>query len=192
MAPLVPPLLEVAESDSGDPVWVFTETGAYEGIIRTLDVLRLGFRRRANLMPGADTNEAWVFDAKSTDFVGTAATGTRPFGVAFDGMHAWVANRDDDTVSVIRIASLEVEDTIAIVDCSVYGSCAPHALAFDGSHIWVTHRGNGKVSIIDAQSRSIVEVIDLHGLLGFDRLSFNDLFLTAATCGSLAALTTKW
>jgi YVTN family beta-propeller protein len=65
--------------------------------------------------------------------------------VAFspDGTQAYVTNSNDDTVSVITVATGDVTDTIVVGD-------APHSVAFspDGTQAYVTNSNDDTVSVI--------------------------------------------
>ena len=69
------------------------------------------------------------------------AVGNDLRGVAFDGTHIWVTNREDDTVSKIVAATGEVAATIDVGD-------SPRGVAFDGTHIWTANTGDDTVSKI--------------------------------------------
>ena len=67
---------------------------------------------------------------------------------------AYIANRDDDTVSVIDTVTDKVVSTIAVGDY-------PHGLAVtpNGERIFVANRSAGTVSVIDAATRSVIATI---------------------------------
>ena len=71
----------------------------------------------------------------------TISVGDAPRGVAFDGTHIWVANRNGGTVSKIVAATGAVTDTIAVGD-------SPREVAFDGTHIWTANSSDDTVSKI--------------------------------------------
>ena len=64
--------------------------------------------------------------------VGTYAVGTRPFGLAFDGTHIWVANGSGNSVTKLRASDGSLVGTYAV-------GGGPAAIAFDGTHIWVAN-----------------------------------------------------
>lgn len=61
----------------------------------------------------------------------TIEVGKGAWGMASDGEHLWVANRDDATLSKIDLASNTVLETRMV-------GKRPTHLAFDGTYLWVT------------------------------------------------------
>lgn len=84
--------------------------------------------------------------------------GTHPAHVItdIDGQRAFVSNAEDDTLSVIDLASREVIASVATGDY-------PHGLRLspDGSVIWVANVNSGNVSVIDTSTLSEVARIDV-------------------------------
>ncbi|MFL1484676.1 malectin domain-containing carbohydrate-binding protein [Marinobacter sp. LN3S78] len=76
----------------------------------------------------------------------------------------WVANPDNDTVSL-------VVDDLRVAEVSVGGKPSSITLAADGSLAWVTSKADATVSAIDTTSQVVVDTIDLpadsrpHGLV---------------------------
>ncbi len=81
--------------------------------------------------------------------VGTYAVGTRPFGLAFDGTHIWVANGSGNSVTKLRAS-----DGAAVGTYAVGGG--PAAIAFDGTFIWVANFDGNSVTKLQASDGSLM------------------------------------
>jgi len=103
----------------------------------------------------AGSNSVTVIDittnpADPADFTAAALTtidvGRNPVGVAFqpNGAIALVCNRDDDTVTIIEVASHTVITTVAVGD-------SPEAVAFspDGKRAYVANAGGNSVTVLE-------------------------------------------
>lgn len=77
--------------------------------------------------------------------------GARAIAVSPDGSHAYVANRSDDSVSVIDLASGKVTATIAGVGNEPWGI----AVTPDGTHAYVADFGDDEVQVIDLSDNSL-------------------------------------
>src|SRR5579859_1322364 len=69
-----------------------------------------------------------------TAITGTGSTfsvGGQPEGIAFDGLHMWVANYGSNTVSVLRVSDGFHAMTPTVPN--------PYDIAFDGANMWVTN-----------------------------------------------------
>ena len=77
--------------------------------------------------------------------VDTITVGASPWSVAFspNGKKAYVANIDDDNVSVISVATGDVVDTISVVE-------GPYSVAFspNGKRAYVANVDSGNVAVI--------------------------------------------
>ena len=69
----------------------------------------------------------------------TYATGTNPYGVAFDGTNIWITNINSNTVSKMNPADGTK------VDYTTTGT-NPIGVAFDGTNIWIANNGSATVS----------------------------------------------
>ena len=71
--------------------------------------------------------------------LGTFSVGSAPIGVAFDGIHIWVASSGGNFVTKLRAS-----------DGTNLGSFAagsfPSGVAFDGINVWVTNTNSNNVS----------------------------------------------
>jgi YVTN family beta-propeller protein len=89
--------------------------------------------------------------------------GKNPYGVAFspDGTRLYVANAEDDTVSVIDTHS--GSPTYNSVNVTIPVGVAPQEVAVspDGSRVYVTNGGDNTVSVVDAVTHTATNVIDL-------------------------------
>ena len=83
---------------------------------------------------GSDTVS--VFNLDGTQITGSPfATGSLPYGVAFDGTHMWVANGGSSTVSVFNL------DGTQITGSPFATGTGPNGVAFDGTNVWVANSG---------------------------------------------------
>lgn len=67
--------------------------------------------------------------------------GVSPWGLAFDGMHLWVANHFSNTVNVLRPS-----DGLKMMTLTV--SLQPVGLAYDGANMWVVSYGSNSVNVL--------------------------------------------
>ena len=93
------------------------------------------------------------------------ATGKGPegFDVSPDGKQVWVANAQDDTVSIVDVASKSVVATIAS------GVSAANRLKFtpDGGRVLISGLQNPDVVVLDTRTRQVVKRIPTgHGAAG--------------------------
>ncbi|MCW2654318.1 MAG: hypothetical protein JWR32_5294 [Mycobacterium sp.] len=81
--------------------------------------------------------------------IGTVAVGARPSGMAVspDGTRLYVANTDDDTVSVVDTASDAAIDTIAVGHTPLEVAVSP-----DSTRVYVINQSDSAVSVIAAES----------------------------------------
>jgi YVTN family beta-propeller protein len=73
-------------------------------------------------------------------------------GMAFDGLHLWVALHGS---SVVLKVDINTGDIVSIVQV---GS-RPHSVAYNGSHVFVTNFGSNSVSKIDPSTAAVVDTI---------------------------------
>jgi YVTN family beta-propeller protein len=71
--------------------------------------------------------------------------------------YAYVANRDEGTVTVIRISDNRVLGTIDLESSDPIGV----AVTPDGTHVYVTNRGDSNVSVIRTSDNTVVDTIDV-------------------------------
>lgn len=105
---------------------------------------------------------AWSFaSAASADtVVGTVTVGSAPNGVAVtpDGTHAYVANNNGGSVSVIDTATNAVVRAVS-VGMGPYGV----AVTPDGTRVYVTSAASGTVSMIDTAADTVVNTLPVGG-----------------------------
>lgn len=82
---------------------------------------------------------------------GEFATGSGPYGVAFDGDHVWVANSGSDTVTKLRSNDGTILGTFHV-------GWKPSYLAFDGAHVWVTNVDSGEIMKLRASDGTTLGV----------------------------------
>ncbi|HET7865313.1 MAG TPA: YncE family protein, partial [Burkholderiaceae bacterium] len=73
-------------------------------------------------------------------------------GMAFDGLHLWVALYGINLVLKVNINTGQVVATVAV-------GIKPHSIAYNGSHLFVTNFGSNSVSKIDPSSATVVASI---------------------------------
>ncbi|MFP1625859.1 YncE family protein [Streptomyces sp. 5K101] len=73
---------------------------------------------------------------------------------AQNGTFAYVANLNDDTVSVIDAATNTVVDTITVGDTPLNVAVSP-----DGSRVYVTNFADDTVSVIDTATNTVIDTI---------------------------------
>ncbi|MBA4248867.1 MAG: hypothetical protein C0444_11350 [Microbacterium sp.] len=85
----------------------------------------------------------------------TIGVGVEPVSIAIlpDGSRAYVANKADDTVSVIDLAT-QTTTTIAVGDSPQGVSVRP-----GGSQVWVANRGSSTVSIISTTTDTVIATV---------------------------------
>jgi YVTN family beta-propeller protein len=160
-------------SSDGAHVWVTTETS------RTVVELDAGTGELARVWetgqdvshmvaPSPDETRLYVANIGSgsitvidrgDDSVTTVPTGAGAEGidVSADGAEIWVTNRDDDTISIVDAATLEVIETLDA------GGAMPIRAKFsaDGAEVWVSNARSGTVTVFDAASRELIATIEV-------------------------------
>ncbi|MDO4232508.1 MAG: cytochrome c peroxidase [Lautropia sp.] len=107
----------------------------------------------------ADQNSVSVFDASTRTLLKEITVGEAPRTIAIDNAgHAWVANRESGTLSIIDPASLEVSATIELsAAAQPYGVIA----APDGSGIWVALSGSEELLQLDPVTRAVKQRVSV-------------------------------
>jgi len=84
--------------------------------------------------------------------------GDGPAGIAItpDGQFAYVANRDDNTVSVIETFSYIVSDTVHVGDAPIDLVITP-----DGQFAYVMNIDDGTVSVIRTDNNMVIETVNV-------------------------------
>jgi len=96
-----------------------------------------------------------VIDEQTNQVQTTIPVGANPKGIAVAEGRVWVANTDDDTVSVIDASSGEEERTIDVAD-EPRGAIA----AFDS--VWVASGGQA-VTRIDPKTAQVAQEVSVEG-----------------------------
>ena len=96
--------------------------------------------------------------------VDTISVGSSPIGIAVtpDGSSAYVANRGDETVSVIQTSDNTVVDTISVGYDPSWGV----AVTPNGDYVYVTNWEDGIVSVIQTSDNTVVDTISVGGPVG--------------------------
>jgi YVTN family beta-propeller protein len=113
------------------------------------------------------SNNVTKINAFSGALVNTHAVGTRPFGIAFDGINIWTANSGSGNVTKLSKANGALVGTFAV-------PATPMGLAFEqggsssgtgtgsklsddrGTYIWVTSDATSTVSAINTATGAVV------------------------------------
>jgi DNA-binding beta-propeller fold protein YncE len=90
------------------------------------------------------------YEANETGW--SAATGTRPESIIFDGTEIWSANFDDDTIRKYRVANGSVIGTAPV------GS-GPMDLAIDGLNIWVANSASNNLMKLESVTGALQATI---------------------------------
>jgi YVTN family beta-propeller protein len=75
--------------------------------------------------------------------------GNEPLGISSDGVHVWVANATDNTVTELNASDGSFVRTIP-------AGTAAYGISSDGTHVWVANQGDGTVTEIDAATGAVV------------------------------------
>jgi len=101
------------------------------------------------ISPGTD--EVVVIDTATYEIVRRIPVGKFPcdLTLSVDGKHAFIVERDQDTLSIVDWQSGKTLKTVALEDQS-----SPHMLTLspDGTKLWVQERDTAMVSVYDAKS----------------------------------------
>lgn len=113
----------------------------------------------ANIASGSVT----AFALESGERLTEIRTGRGAEGIALtpDGAELWVTNRDDDTVSVIATATLQVVATLAAPDFPIRAEATP-----DGERVLVSCAGSGDLAVFDRARRVLERRIPLPAASG--------------------------
>jgi YVTN family beta-propeller protein len=111
--------------------------------------LSLDLKHAITISPGTD--EVVVIDTANYEIVRRIPVGKFPCDLTLspDGKHAFIVERDQDTLSIIDWQSGRTLKTVALEDQS-----RPHMLTLspDGTKLWVQERDAGKLSVYDAKT----------------------------------------
>lgn len=107
---------------------------------------------------GARNGSVLKIEAATTLKIGEYDVGHYPTAITWDLENIWVANGEDNSLSVFEADTGRTVGRVAVNDF-------PMSLAFDGVHIWVAHY-DGSIALVSHQSRQIDESIVLDELPG--------------------------
>jgi YVTN family beta-propeller protein len=85
-----------------------------------------------------------------------AATYSSPIAITSDDRFVWVVNRDNNSVSVIKVEK-DVNTKIAEIPVGMEPRCV--AITPDDEKVFVTNMVSGTVSVIDADKRRVINTI---------------------------------
>jgi hypothetical protein len=68
-----------------------------------------------------------------------------PEGIAFDGSHMWITNRDSNSITEVNSGDGTLARTFTTGN---YGLDGPTTAIFDGRHLWVVNFGGNSVTAI--------------------------------------------
>lgn len=115
--------------------------------------------RLAHRTPSESGGEVWAIDTTTLRAVGRVTVGRHPAHIALtpDGRFAWVANRGDNTVSVVDTSERRAEVA------QIPAGRGPADVAFtpEGRLALVVLREEGAVAVIDADERKVVGRVDV-------------------------------
>jgi YVTN family beta-propeller protein len=102
-------------------------------------------------LPASGVGDIPVFTAANT--TNSAISGTVTVTPYSGKTYAYIANRDDDNVSVIDVSSGKVEETISVGD-------SPHgtAVTSDGTKVYVANYQSGTISVIDRVNKKVWDI----------------------------------
>ena len=80
------------------------------------------------------------------------AVGTEPVGISSDGIHVWVPNLTDNTVTELNASDGSLVQTIPV-------GAGPKWLSTDGTHVWVANFTDNTVTELNASDGSLVQNI---------------------------------
>jgi serine/threonine-protein kinase len=89
-----------------------------------------------------------IIDPKTNQVVGYVSVGSRPDAITDGFGSAWVANRDDETLSRINLHTHHIEKTIPL-------RATPTGLAVGPDAVWVAYGYLGGLSRVDPQYNSV-------------------------------------
>ncbi len=110
------------------------------------------------LVPAEGLNAVAVLDTTTGALLGLAPVGDHPVAVAVDGTSAWVANANDDSVSVLDLAASPVRQVAQYSTHLLTGEAngsTPTAIATDAKHVYVTLAGDNVVLVLDKTGKRL-------------------------------------
>ena len=127
------------------------------GTVET-DTFTIGVTDRRSAPVSVTVRDVLVAELPVNSVVATPAVGDSPRAVALspDGSRAYVANTDDDTVTVLNTADNSTVRTITVGD-------RPTAIALNstGGTVYVANAGGSSVTSIDAASGAVLGTVNL-------------------------------
>jgi YVTN family beta-propeller protein len=167
---------QVVFSPDGTRAYVTTEDGIYVIDVATSSVINVfrgpfpgpsGFGNQLGpqgIAVSADgktlyvadpaANQVWELSASLGVPLGIATVGNEPYAVTPVGDSLYVANMNDDTVSVVSTLTGKATSTIAVGRLPMSIAATP-----DGSQVWVGNGLSGSVSVISVASGTVVATL---------------------------------
>jgi hypothetical protein len=132
---------------------------------------------------GARTGSVLKIESATAFKIDEVEVGRYPTDITWDLENIWVANGEDNSLTVLEGDTGRMVDKVAVNDF-------PMSLAFDGVHVWVAHY-DGSVVLVRHQSRQIDDSIVLDELPGRTvelYYAFERIWITNADEESVAKL----
>ncbi|MDX6215676.1 MAG: hypothetical protein QOG99_1260 [Frankiales bacterium] len=110
------------------------------------------------LVPAEGLNAVAVLDTTTGALLGLAPVGDHPVAVAVDGTLAWVANANDDSVSVLDLAATPVRQVAQYSTHLIPGEAngsTPTSIAVDAAHVYVTLAGDNVVLVLNKTGKTL-------------------------------------
>ena len=132
---------------------------------------------------GARNGSVLKIESANALKLGEFTVGHYPTAITWDLENIWVANGEDNSLTVLEADTGQKVDVVAVNDF-------PMSLAFDGVHVWVAHY-DGSIVLVRSQSRRIDDSIVLDELPGRTvdlYYAFERIWITNADEDSVAKL----
>lgn len=129
-----------------------------DGLSRPHHFMVIPGRNYAFVMGFAPTSSIKVFDMVSNSFTKQIPTGLGARHLSFnpDGAHAYSANFDGNSISVINLNSLKAEATIPVGKKPNY---VEFAKTKSGPRLFVCNFGENTVTVIDAETNQVIKTV---------------------------------
>lgn len=130
---------------------------AHEGGVKANEItINQNTGRVYAINDGFNTNFVTVLNLKDHALITTIPVGTAPCGgtITPDGSKVYVANKGDNSISIVSTASNMVTGTVSV-------GASPWGVAINpsGTKAYVTNSGSGTVSVIDIDSETVMDSV---------------------------------